>query len=78
MSCQTCHGTGHVNRGWQGTPVDASETECDCPDCDGTGVDDGWDDDWDAEDMPRPEPEDDWNEIAPHLFVRRGDRRVFA
>ena len=75
-TCATCHGTGHVNRGWQGTPVDASETECDCPDCDGTG--ECWDDDWDADDAPRPTEDDAWHAVAPHLFVRYGDRRVFA
>lgn len=55
-TCQTCGGTGWVNAGWLGTPPDPSERERGCPDCNGRGeiADDSWNDEWDADDLPRP------------------------
>ena len=57
-TCRTCGGTGWIDAGWLGTPPDPSERECGCPDCGGSGVDDGWDDDWDADDMDIPAEDD--------------------
>ena len=54
--CDTCRGSGWLLRGWLGTPVDASVWEEPCPDCNGRGeiADDSWNDEWDADDLPRP------------------------
>jgi len=54
----TCDGSGWISPGWLGTPPDPSERERGCPDCGGSGVDDGWDDDWDADDMDIPAEDD--------------------